>query len=194
MLLNSFLNNVWLAIGLWAIFYLIDYVLTLKAARMYHAGVSKHFTFAGGYELNPVFKEDIARLRRFSFRFWLLLFFFGGFLLILHSLDVPELFAFLWGTLVCTQMAIHLRHIRNLAIFHYARDSNGMSGRIEYEHWLSLRLSSIELFSFSVLFLFLFLLWGNLFILGGAVGCLSLALRHLLDSTKERKTLLQGKA
>ena len=194
MLLNLFLNNVWLAISLWSFLYLMDYLLTLKAARMYYSGASKHFKFAGGYELNPIFKEDIAGLRRFSFRFWLLLFFVGGLLLISHSLDLPEVFAGVWGMLVGIQIAIHFRHIRNLAVFHHARYSKGMSGHLEYEHWLSLRLSSVELFSFSLLFLFIFLFWGSVVMLGGAAGCFALALRHLIDSTKERKKSPQAEA
>ena len=194
MLLNFFLNNVWLAIGLWASLYLVDYIFTLTAARMYYAGVDEHLTFSGGYELNPVFRDDIRGLRLFSFRFWLLMLFVGGLLLILHSLDLPEVFSFVWGMFVCIQIAIHLRHIRNLAVFYHARDSKGMSGRIEYQHWLSLRLSSIELFSFSMLFLFLYLFSGTFFILGGAAGCLSLALRHLFDSFKEEKMLSRAEA
>ena len=194
MLLNLFLNNVWLAIGLWCVLYLMDYVLTLTAARMYHAGANKHFRFAGGYELNPVFKEDIAFLRRFSFRFWLLLILVSVLLFIIHSLNFPEGFAFAWGMLVGIQIAIHFRHIHNLIVFYYARHSIGVNGYIEYQHWLSLRLSSIELFSFSILFLFLFLFLGTLFMLGAALGCSLLALRHFLDSVKGNKTPPQPEA
>ncbi|MDQ6651929.1 MAG: hypothetical protein M3Y84_04205 [Acidobacteriota bacterium] len=186
MLLDLFLNNAWAAIGLWAVLYCMDYTLTFKAAKIYKAGAGKHFGFAGGYELNPYFQDDIANLRRFSFRFFLLLFFVSGLLLILHSTDSREGFAFVWGVMICVQLAVHFRHIRNLVVFHYAKDSNGMNGRIEYEHWLSLRLSSIEFLAFSVFYLFLFLLWGNLFMLGGATGCLVLALRHLFDSRRSR--------
>ena len=184
MLLNLFLHNAWLAIGLWAILYVMDYVFTLKAARMYQEGANKHFIFPGGIELNPYFKEDIARLRRFSFRFFLVMFFVGGLLLIAHSVDIPEFFAFVWGTSVWMQIANHFRHIRNLMVFHYARTSNGVSGQIQYQPWLSLRLSALDMFSFVILFLILFLFWGSFFILGGAIGCLSLALRHLIDSMK----------
>lgn len=67
MLLNLFLNNVWLAIGLWAGLYLLDYIFTLKAARLYKEGANKHFAFPDGIELNPYFKEDIGNLRRFQF-------------------------------------------------------------------------------------------------------------------------------
>ena len=99
--------------------------------------------------------EDIAGLRRLSPRFWLGLFFVGELLLLIHSLDLPEVFAVVWGMFIGVQIAIHFRH--NLVVFHDARDSQGMSGHIEYEHWLSLRLSSIDLFSFSLLFLSIFL-------------------------------------
>lgn len=185
MLLRLFLNNVWLAVGSWAILFCSDYILTLKAARLYRAGASSHFLFAGGYELTPYFKEDIARLRKFSFRFFLILLLNTGLLLILYSLRLPELFAFGWGALVCVQAAVHFRHVRNLALFHYASDSRGIAGKIEYEHWLSLRLSAVEMASFTIFLLLLFLLWGDFFFLGGAIACLSIALRHLKNSGKK---------
>jgi hypothetical protein len=187
MSLDLFLNNVWLAIAVWSILYLMDYIFTLKAARMYHAGAKKHFSFAGGYELNPIFKEDIAGLRRFSPRFWLLLFAVGGLLLAIHSLILPEAFAFIWGMFIGIQIAIHFRHIRNLMLFHYARNSRGMDGRIEYQHWLSLRLSSIELLSFAALFLLFYIFSKSLFMLGGFAGCFLMGLRHWLDSMKGSK-------
>ncbi|MDQ2936273.1 MAG: hypothetical protein M3R67_02070 [Acidobacteriota bacterium] len=186
MLLDFFLNKAWAAIGLWALLYCLDYAFTYKAAKIYKAGAGKHFGFGGGYELNPFFKDDIAQLRRFSFRFFLLLLLVAGLLLILHGTGLREYFAFVWGLMICLQLTVHFRHLRNLAVFYYAKDSQGVNGRIEYEHWLSLRLSSIEFFYFSVFYLFLFLLWGNLFMLGGATGCLVLALRHLYDSRRSR--------
>src|SRR2546423_2928091 len=193
MLLNLFLNNVWIAIGLWAVLYCLDYLFTVKSARMYTAGVNNHFVFSEGIELNPYFKEDIAKLRRISPRFFFLLLFTSGLLLILWSLGLPTAFEFGWGALICIQSVIHLRHIRNLAHFHYALASKGLAGKIETAHWLSLRLSSVEFFLFSALFLFIFLLWGSYFILCGATGCLSLALRHLFDSIKQ-KASSQSKA
>lgn len=186
MLLNLFQNNVWLAIGLWAGLSILDYVLTLKAAHIYRDGASKHFIYPGGIELNPYFKEDVARLRRFSFRFILHLFFIGGFLLIAHSLGFPRLFAFVWGMFVWLLIAVHFRHIRNLMVFHYAGKSAGVSGQIEYQPWLILRLSSVEFFCFAALSLFLFLFSGSFFMLGGAIGCLSLAVRHLIDSFRAK--------
>lgn len=186
MLLHLFLNNVWLAIGLWATLYGMDYFFTLQAARMYQEGANQHFIFPGGIELNPYFKEDILHLRRFSFRFFLMLFFVGGLLLIIHSFDVPEVFAFIWGMFVLMQIANHFTHIRNLIVFHYARTSTGMSGQLQYQHWLSLRLSALDMFSFAGLFLILFLFWGNFFVLGGVASCLWLAIENLVDSRKSK--------
>ena len=157
-----------------------------SCANVSRGRANQHFIFSGGIELNPYFKQDILHLRRFSFRFFLMLFFVGGLLLIAHTLDVPEVFAFAWGVFVWIQIANHFRHIRNLIVFHYARTSMGVSGQIQYQHWLSLRLSALDMFSFAALFLILFLFWGSFFILGGAVGCLSLALRHLIDSRKSK--------
>ena len=190
MILEFLLTHAWLAIGLWILFYCVDYLLTIKAARMYQAGANNHIAFAGGYELNPIFQKDIATLRRFSYRFFLLLLLFGGILWLIYSTGFQEMFAFSLGLLIGIQLAIHLRHVRNLAVFYYACRSQGMIGKIQYEHWLSLRLSSIELFGYSVFFLFLFLVCANFFILGGAVGCLLMGWRHLIDS--KRKTLTQG--
>ena len=99
---------------------------------------------------------------------------------------MPQLFAFVWGTFVWIQIANHFRHIRNLMVFHYARTSTVVSGQIQYQPWLSLRLSALDMFSFVILFLILFLFWGSFFILGGAIGCLSLALRYLIDSKKSK--------
>jgi hypothetical protein len=188
-LLELFLNNIWLAIALWTVLYCLDYIFTMTAARFYRDGAQQHFAFPEGIELNPFFRDDVAKIRRFSFRFFLILFFVVGLLLIIYELDVPEAFAVVFGMLVGIQLANHCRHIRNLVVFSLARRSAGVSGKIQYEHWFSLRLSSVDFFCFGVLFLLFFLFWGNLFVLGATLGCLSLAFRHLIDSVRKRKLL-----
>jgi hypothetical protein len=159
----------------------------MTAARFYRDGAKQHYSFSEGIELNPFFRDDVAKIRTFSFRFFLILFLVAGLLLIAYELNVPEAFAVVWGMFVGIQLANHCRHIRNLIVFSYARRSAGVSGKIQYEHWFSLRLSSVDFFCFGALFLVLFLFWGNLFVLGATLGCLSLALRHLRDSVKKRK-------
>jgi len=187
-LLNLFLNNIWLAIGFWTVLYALDYIFTMTQARFYRAGAHRHFGFSEGLELNPFFRDDVAKIRTFSFRFFLMLFFVAGLLFIIYALNFPEGFALVWGMVVGIQLANHCRHIRNLVVMFYARASAGISGRARYEHWFSLRLSSVDFFCFGLLFLLLYLFWGNLFALGASLGCFSLALRHLMDSVKKRKS------
>jgi len=188
-LLDLFLNNIWLAIAFWAVLSSLDYIFTMTAARFYRDGAKQHYLFPEGIELNPFFRDDVAKIRRFSFRFFLNLFFVAGLLLIAYELNVPWAFALVWGMFVGIQLANHCRHIRNLVVFSYARLSAGVGGTIQYEHWFSLRLSSVDFFCFGMLFLLLFFFWGHLFILGATLGCLSLALRHLIDSVRKRKPL-----
>jgi hypothetical protein len=188
-LLDLFLNNIWLAIAFWAGLSCLDYIFTMIAARLHRDAAGKHFVFPEGVELNPIFQDDVAKLRKFSFRFFLILFFTAGLLLIVYELNIPEGFAVVWGMFVGVQLANHCRHIRNLVVFSLARQSAGMSGKIQSEHWFSLRLSSVDFLCFGFLFLVFFLFWGNWFILGATFGCLSLGLQHFVESVKKRKLL-----
>ena len=188
-LLDLFLNNIWLAIAAWTALYCLDYFFTITTARFFRDGAQQHFAFSEGIELNPIFRDDVAKVRKFSFRFFLLLFFVAGLLLIFYTLNLPEIFAVIWGMFVGMQVANHCRHIHNLVVFYHALRSVGLSGKIQYEHWFSLRLSSIDFLCYGVLFLILFLFWGHPFAFGASLGCLSLALRHFIDSFKNRKSL-----
>jgi hypothetical protein len=184
---DLFLNNLWLAIGFWVVLYCLDYIFTMTAARFYRDGAKEHYSFPEGIELNPIFRDDVAMIRRFSPRFFLLMFLMVGLFLLIYELEVPETFALVWGMVVGVQLANHCRHIRNLVMFSYARRSVGVSGKIQHEHWLSLRLATVEFFCFGILFLVFYLFSGTLFILGAAIGCLSLGLRFFISSVKKRK-------
>ena len=190
-LLDFLFSHIWLAIAVWAGLYCLDFIFTMTTARFYRDGAKQHYVFPEGIELNPIFKDDVARIRVFSTRFLLFLVLVSGVLFIIYEMNIPELFAVAWGMLVGSQLANHCRHIRNLIVFSYARASVGVRGTIQYEHWFSLRLSSVDFFCFAGLFLLLFLFLGNLFLLGAALGCSSLALRHLFDSVRKRKSLPQ---
>jgi len=186
--LDFILNNVWLAIGVWAALYCLDYFFTIIAARLYRDGAQQHFVFPEGIELNPFFQDDIAKIRKISFRFCLMLLVISGLFLIVYIVQIPEAFAVLWGMFVGIQLANHCRHLHGLAAYFHARRSVGLSGKIQYEHWLSLRLAAVDFFCFGLLFLILFLFWGHFFALGAALGCLSLMLRLLTASVKKRKS------
>ena len=86
------------------------------------------------------------------------------------------MYSFLLGALILLQLVVQMRHFRNLNLFRAAADA--IRGRIEYSRRLMLRSSAFELFEFSCLFFVLFAFTGSWFILGGAVGCFSVAVKH----------------
>lgn len=159
---------------MWCAIYASDYYLTIYAARLYQTNVKERIVFEGSYELTPYFQDDVNRLRSVSPRFLrALLISCAGILIIwwlsTQSANLPELYVFLFGALFLREAAIHVRHARNVVFFKHAQD--GIKGKLEYSRWFTLKTSAAELFSFAALFLFVFLVTGSWFCLGGAVTC-----------------------
>jgi len=175
-----FFQHDWIGIPLWALLYISDYALTLICARMYLNGVRDKIAFEGSYELTPYFQRDIDSLRVVSPKFVAALATTSILLIILWwlaQLSTPSLFLFPLGAVICSQLCIHIRHIRNFFMFKAASTDN-VRGRIEYSRPLSLRASSVEMLSFSGLFLILYIFTGSWFILGGVLSLLSVAAKH----------------
>ena len=89
------------------------------------------------------------------------------------------------GSMILVQLAIHTRHLRNLALFRAINDTDEVRGRIEYARPLLLRMSSFECLAFSGLYFLLFILLQSWLVLGGAIGCLSLAIKHRKLASKK---------
>jgi hypothetical protein len=182
LVLDALVDNVWVPVLVWAAMFALDYALTLRGAGLARAA-GRHIVFSGGYELTPIYREDVVALRRISPRF-------VGVLLLVAVLIAVEWqlarflglatvwFEALLGLLLLTQAAIQFRHIRNLKVLTDASKSAGMRGRIEYSRWFSLRASAVELFEFAGLFGLVWVLTGRWFFAGGCVGCLLLGLGH----------------
>jgi hypothetical protein len=139
--------------------------------------------FEGSYELTPEFQRDIDSLRLFSGRFLIISVMLGALITLLwycsHQGGVAMLeFKFLWGGFVLLELAIHFRHARNIALFSFAKNHEGISGQVVYKRWLSYRISFVELTAFAVLFLIGFLITGALPLLGGSVLAEGVAVRH----------------
>jgi hypothetical protein len=185
MLIDVFIKNGWACIGLWVLLTISDYYLTIKGAKMYQQGVKKHFIFSHGYELEPDHQKEIANLQPVSFNLVLQLFLFSGLLAISYYTMSLNFFTFFWGSLVLLQFAVHSRHFRNIILFYFAKKSEGIRGQIEYDHKLSLRLSSYDFLYFALLFLFTYLMSGSIFLLGGAASCLLTTARQIMLSRKD---------
>lgn len=171
----------WPGMAFWSILYISDYAMTITCARLYKAGVNEKIIFEGSYELTPLFQSDIDRLRLVSPRFVAILILnlcLLGIVWFLDPLPQSPLYEFALGSLIGAQLAIHVRHLRNLFLFRAITRSNAIRGRIEYSRPLMLRMSSFECLSFSGLFLVLFVFTQRWFILGGALACFSIAMKH----------------
>jgi hypothetical protein len=193
--LGDFLTDrLWAVLTLWVLLYISDYLLTIAGAKLHRADPQGHFVFADGYELNPYFAEDVARLRLFSTKFLWALALYSGWLALVYAAWTRELFAVSWGALIFLELVVHIRHIRNLVLFKTAKDSNAVQGRIGYARWLALRLSGAEMIASGVVLLFVFLITGSLPVAGGALSCAALGIKHIIRSAKLRRVEVASSA
>ncbi len=164
----------------WGLLYVSDYTLTIVCARLYAR--QETIVFQGSYELTPFYQRDIDSLRVVSPRFVFILLLILGALSFLWALNesspAPELWQFVLGALIGVQLAVHMRHLRNLVLLRSINHLELVRGQIEYGRSAILRASSWECFAFSGLFLMLFAFTQSWFILGSAVACFSLGVKH----------------
>lgn len=161
---------------------MMDYCLTIAFARKYKAHLSTYIRFEGSLELTPEFQKDVDALRRVSPKFvmrWLIsvVGIYAIWWLSVVFLGQPQFFYFLIGGLVLREATVHLRHIRNLAVYPIAK-AGGLKGYMEQSRWAGLKLSAVELFSFVGLYAILALLMRSWFMAGGAFGCLVVAVQN----------------
>jgi hypothetical protein len=175
------LDNLWPGMVVWSVLYISDYSLTLACARLYRRGVSERILFEGSFEITPYFQADIDSLKVVSPRFlaaMLLVWVYLAAVWFLAAQSQPHLYEFVLGALISSQLAVHVRHLRNLFLFRAIVGTDAVKGRIQYSRPLILRMSSVELLAFSVSFGVLFVFTSSWFLLGGAIACLGIALKH----------------
>lgn len=176
------LQNIWLTLTVWGLIYLADYYLTIFSAAKIRGPMQAYVRYEGSYELTPEFQKDVDKLRLFSPQFlirWLLslpLIYLMWWLSVVE-LENPAFFEFLVGALILREIVVHLRHARNLFQF-FLTKRGGLTGRLEYRRWLVLKISSAEIFSFGVMYLFLAFFLQSWFFGGGVFGCWIVAVQH----------------
>lgn len=183
MIENLLIHNVWLALALWVFAYVLDYYLTLYAARLYQNGAKEHFGFSGSYELTPYYQKEIDRLRLISPRFLLALALSSvGIWLVwwlaVSFFDLSPFFLLLIGGLISRQLIVLARHVRNIVLFRHARTAGNIQGRVDYTRRVTLRVSAAELLTFAAFFLLIFLISGSIFFVGGTLACTLTGLQH----------------
>ena len=187
---NFFLSTPWPGLVAWWICYISDYALTLWGARLYRKGACEKIAFSGSYELTPYYQGDIDKLKFLSRRFVIALLLSSVALAAVWRLTVqtvPEAYSFVLGTFILTEMAVHVRHVRNVFLFRAINNSDAVRGRVEYTREITLQMSSVELLGFSGMYAVMFAFTGSWFILGGAVKCLVTAKQHRRMSRESQK-------
>src|SRR5215211_7041426 len=171
----------WYGIILWMILYTSDYYLTLYSARGFRE--IGRFQFEGSFELTPQYQNDIDHLRPISKLHIVLLFAYS--LLILSvwwitrlSISLQWAYPLYLGMFLLLEVAVHLRHFRNILLIREIRKNGGADGQLTYKKWFSYRISAHELYIFAALFLLVALLTYSLFFLGGATMCYGTAFKH----------------
>ena len=181
---NVFLYSPWPGVAVWCVLFISDRVLTLRCARLYRAGAGDKIATEGSYELTPLYQRDTDSQRLISPRFLVMLLLNAALLTVVFYVaaaggqPLSWLYYFVLGMAVCLQLAVHVRHLRNLFLFR-AAIAGTVRGRVEYARSVMLRMSSVELLAFSGLFLLLFAFTQSWFTAGGAFACFVTALKHL---------------
>lgn len=91
------------------------------------------------------------------------------------------------------EVAVHLRHLRNVSLIREIKKNGGVEGQIYYRKWFTYRISAFEFYLFSVLFLLIAALTYSLFFLGGAIMCFGTGVKHS-RLAKKAKSIPQAAA
>jgi len=172
---------------LWIILYVSDYYLTILTSKGYKG--TGHFQYEGSFELTPQFQKDIDALRPISRLHLTLLAVYSLIIIILWwmcvtVLGLPSIYLLYLGIFLLSEVAVHMRHFRNIFIIREINAHGGVDGQVTYHRFFSYRASAIDLFISSGLFLVVSILTFSPFFLGGSLICFGLGIRHRLTAKK----------
>ena len=171
----------WPGVVLWIILYISDYYLTIYSARGFRE--IGHFHFEGSFELTPQYQKDIDALKPVS-RLHIVLMIAYSLLIVaiwwLTRIVVYIQWSYLLylGMFLLLEVAVHLRHLRNVSLIREIKKSGGVEGQISYRKWFTYRISAFEFYMFFALFLLIAALTYSLFFLGGAIMCFGTGFKH----------------
>ena len=174
----------WPGVFLWIVLYISDYYLTIYSARGFRN--IGHFRFEGSFELTPLYQKDIDALKPISRRHILLLVLTTLLIAVIWWITMRLIifpFAYLLyllylGMFILLEVAVHLRHLRNISLIREIRKGGGVEGQISYRKWFSYRISAAEFYVYAGLFFLFAVLAYSPFFLGGALTCLATGIKH----------------
>ena len=185
-------SNPWLGVIFWIILYISDYYLTIYSARGYRE--IGHFQFEGSFELTPQYQKDIDELKPVSTRHITLLIVYAVIIYLLFWFTqltsyFERTYALYLGMFLLIEVAVHIRHFRNIFMIREVRKHGGMEGQITYKRWFTYRNSANELYITGTVFLLVALLTYSLFFLGGAIMCYGTGYKHSRLAKKSKQAV-----
>jgi len=179
---------------LWIIFYVSDYYLTIYSARGFRE--IGHFQFEGSFELTPLYQKDIDALKPVSKQHIILLVLYSLLIVFIwwftkRLLFFPWTYLLYLGMFLLLEVAVHLRHLRNISLIREIRRNGGVEGEIKYQKWFSYRISASEFYLYSALFFVFAVLTYSPFFLGGAIMCFGTGFKHNRLAKKAKSNPLQ---
>lgn len=192
---NWLVTSPWYGIILWIILYTSDYYLTLYSARGFRQ--IGHFQFEGSFELTPQYQKDIDHLRPVSRLHMILLLGYSALIFVIWwitrlSMYLEWSYPLYLGMFLLLEVAIHLRHLRNVALIREIKNNGGVEGQIAYKKWFSYRVSAHELYIYATFFLLTAILTYSLFFFGGAIMCYGTGFKHHRLAKKVKSVPLQA--
>jgi hypothetical protein len=185
----------WVGLILWVILYISDYYFTLYSAHGFRQ--IEHFQFEI-FELTPQYQKEVMALKPVSRLHITLLILYSLLLLLIWwltkrlALLFPHTYLLYLGMFILIEVAVHFRHLRNVSLIREIKKNGGVDGQIFYQKWFSYRISAAELYTFSVFFLIVAVLYTSSFFLGGAIMCLGTGIQHSRLAKKAKLTPTQA--
>ncbi len=182
-------SNPWYGVILWIILYTSDYYLTIYSARGFRE--IGHIQFEGSFELTPQYQKDIDALNPVSRLHIILLVAYSLLILVIWWITRLATY-FEWtyslylGMFLLLEVAVHIRHLRNVAIIREVRKNGGLDGQIAYKKWFTYRISATDLYISATVFLLVAALTYSVFFLGGAIMCFGTGFKHARLSKKTK--------
>ncbi len=183
MIERLFLASPWIAIALNVIAYVLHYYLSIYETKLYHAGASSIVTYEGRYEPPPA--KMIGAHRPMSWRLiWVTLTLGTSTLIVwwgaLQQLQRPEALAFIMGGWLLMLSMLVIRDLHQITLFRYWRSAGGSKGKLTLSERQQIVTDSTGYQVYAAFFLFLLLVTGDFFYLGGAFTCFAVG-RHRRD-------------
>jgi hypothetical protein len=179
MLERLFLSSPWIAAGLNVLAYALHFYLVSYETKLYHAAASTVLVYEGMYVASSG-RPSPARWRLLWVAVTLGVFTAILWWVLLQQLQRPDALMFLMGGWLLLMVMLILRDLRQITLFRYWRSAGGSKGSLRLSERSLIVTSSTDYQVFAACLLFLLLVTGDLFFLGGAFTCFAVG-RHRRD-------------